>query len=431
MINIGIILAAGSSERFKSTIHKQYLKLNGKEVIYYTIAAMRTAACFDEIYAVVDPEEFENKYISSKYDIKCIPGGNKRNISIKNALDFVASHYDIKDTNIVFHDCARPIIGSNIFQQYISLLEKYSAVATCSQITDSLVTVDGTFVNRKEYRLIRTPEAFKLNDIYRDFDENRQDTAIINQIKEKKNIYLFNDNNFDFKITYPEDLFLAEQLMRINYFRTYKAQHFIPKLQGKILLLGGGGGVGTAIKKYLDTIEVEYYSPSHGDLDLKAVTVEKIEKSCPFKPNIIINVAAAYANDSAGLIETFEDIFDVNLRSNLVLIEFAKRLKQRVNLVFMSSSSSTMGRENLTNYSAAKAALNSIVESQGPHLMRENDIYLNAIIPEKINTPLIGKLHTEKIDNRELLDVDEVVEAIMIYAQTNEYGKLVHIRKGL
>lgn len=430
MINIGIILAAGSSERFKSAVHKQYLKLNGKEVIYYSINAMRSSECFQEIIAIVDSEEYESRYISEKYNIKCLAGGKERNNSIKVALDYVASNYDINHTNIVFHDCARPIIKANIFKEYIDMLKKYSGVAACSQIVDSLVTSDGAFVNRKEYRLIRTPEAFRFKDIYDDFEENRQDTAIINQIKNKNCIYLYDENTFDFKISYPEDLFLAEQLMRINYFRTYKTQDNITQLKGKILLLGGGGGVGQAVKRFLDSIGADYYAPSHSELDLRNLSVERINNNCLIKPDIIINVAATYANDNVGLIETFDDIFDVNLKANLVLIEYAKTLRKKVNIVLLSSSSSTRGRENLTNYSAAKAALNSIVESQG-HILHELGICLNAIIPEKINTPLIEKLHNEKIDERELLDVMDVVGAIVEYSQTNEYGKLVHVRKGL
>lgn len=430
MINVGIILAAGSSERFKSAVHKQYLKLNGKEVIYYSINAMRGSECFEEIIAIVDSEEYQSRYIAEKYNIKCLAGGRERNNSIKIALDYVVANYDVYNTNIVFHDCARPIIKPNIFKEYIDMLNKFCGVAACSQIVDSLVTAEGTFVNRKEFRLIRTPEAFRLKNIYDDFDENRQDTAIINQIKDKNSIYLYDDNTFDFKISYPEDLFLAEQLMRINYFRTYKVQHSIPALKGKILLLGGGGGVGQAIRRYLDSIGSVYYSPSHTEMDLRTITVAELRNKCPFLPDIIINVAAAYANDNIGLLETFDEIFDVNLKANLVLIEYSKILNKRVNIVLISSSSSTRGRENLTNYSAAKAALNSIVESQG-QILHEIGIYLNAIIPEKINTPLIGKLHAEKIDIRELLEVDEVIQAIVEYSQTNEYGKLVHVRKGL
>jgi len=96
----------------------------------------------------------------------------------------------------------------------------------------------------------------------------------------------------------------------------------------------------------------------------------------------------------------------------------------------MSSSSSTRGRENLTNYSAAKAALNSFVESQSSALAKLQ-IYLNAVIPEKINTPLIGKLHKTEINTRELLGTEEVIDAVLHCATTKDYGKLIHLRKGL
>ena len=99
----------------------------------------------------------------------------------------------------------------------------------------------------------------------------------------------------------------------------------------------------------------------------------------------------------------FNDIFAVNVKANEILIEYAKTLQSKINLVLLSSSSSTKGRENLTNYSAAKSALNSIVESQA-RILAEQNIFLNAVIPEKVNTPLIEKLHKTKINTRELLE---------------------------
>lgn len=426
-MNIGVILAAGASERFQSKVHKQYLKLNGKEVIYYSISAMQEAKCFDKIIAVVDEEEYKSGYIANKYNVLCIPGGVTRNCSIKNALDYIRENFSAD--RVLFHDCARPIIKGSTFSKFISLLEDYNGISMCTPIVDSLVTTKGDFVNRKDYYLIRTPEAFDFNTLYQDFDETKADTAIINQLKERSKIHLFQNNQFDFKITYPEDLFLAEQLMRINYVHTYQHKT-APMGIGRVLLLGGSGGVGQAISNYLDKNGIEYYAPTHKELDLFYLSVQDIIETCPFEPDVIINVAAAYANDESGLIETFDKIFDVNLKSNLVLIEYAKTLKKPVNIVVMSSSSSTKGRENLTNYSAAKAALNSIVESQGIILAKQ-EIYLNAIIPEKINTPLIQKLHKTKINTRELLDAEEVIGAVMAYAAIKEGGKLVHVRKGL
>lgn len=428
-MNVGVILAAGLSERFKSKVHKQYLKLNGKEVIYYSIIGMKESGCFDKIIAVVDEDEYESGYIANKYSVVCVKGGDKRNKSIKAAIDFVANNYSNAD-KIVFQDCSRPFVKKEIYRDFIGKLDDYSAVVMSSDINDTLSTNEGIFVNRKEYCLIQTPEAFHFNDIKSWFSANSSYTAIVNQMPDKTAALLYKPNSFNIKITYPEDLFLAEQFMNIDYLSLSTAKNEYVRITGKVLLLGGSGGVGQCIAQALQNDGVEFFAPSHRELDLQGLTIESIKCACPFEPDVIINVAAAYADDSVNIVESYDKIFDVNLRSNLVLIEYAKTLGKRVNLVFMSSSSSTRGRENLTNYSAAKAALNSVVESQGETLHKSN-IYVNALIPEKINTPLIAKLHKREINPRELLDAHEVINAVMYYSTTDEYGKLIHIRKGL
>ncbi len=428
-MNVGVILAAGLSARFQSKVHKQYLKLNGKEVIYYSINGMKESGCFDEIVAVVDEDEFVSGYIANKYNVICIKGGDKRNKSIKAAIDYIAENFEDVD-KIIFQDCSRPFVKKEIYREFINQLDNHSAVIMSSNINDTLSTNEGIFVNRNEYCLIQTPEAFRFNDIKEWFSSTRECTAIVNQMPNKTNVLFFKPNSFNIKITYPEDLFLAEQFMNIDYLSLSTAKSTYPKIEGKVLLLGGSGGVGQCIAQALQADGVEYFAPSHRELDLQGLTIDSIKSACPFEPDVIINVAAAYADDSVNIVESYEKIFDVNLRSNLVLIEYAKTLGKKVNLVFMSSSSSTRGRENLTNYSAAKAALNSVVESQGEMLHKQN-IFVNALIPEKINTPLIAKLHKREINPRELLDAHEVINAVMYYSVTDEYGKLVHIRKGL
>lgn len=163
-MNVGVILAAGLSERFKSKVHKQYLKLNGKEVIYYSIIGMKESGCFDIIIAVVDGDEYESGYIANKYNVVCVKGGDKRNKSIKAAIDFVTNNYSNVD-KIVFQDCSRPFVKKEIYLDFIDKLDDYSAVVMSSDINDTLSTNEGIFVNRKEYCLIQTPEAFHFNDI--------------------------------------------------------------------------------------------------------------------------------------------------------------------------------------------------------------------------------------------------------------------------
>jgi len=428
-MNIGCILAAGMGRRFGSLIHKQYLKLNGKEVFSYAVSRMRNCKEIDKVILIVDKVEYESGYLQNKYNVECVCGGLTRNKSIKNALDYIKDNYDCKI--IVFHDATRPLLKSEYYSKCIQSLDGYDCVVSYQEITDSLCDEKDKFVDRNHFKLIQTPEVFYFDKIYNSFDENSQETAIVAQLNSPKINYIKSDK-FGFKITYPNDLFLAEQLDKVNFYELSKKninQNFDNK---NILIFGGSGGVGSALinrlKKYKN---VNIKTPSSLQIDFKSLTVETLKQYCSnFVPDIIINAAAVSYSDNDGIIEKFDDVFYVNLKSNIIIIEFLKQLNKEAKFIVMSSSSSTKGRENITNYSASKCALNSVIESKANVLKRQN-ILINAIIPEKINTPMIQKLHKTNISNRELLDVEEVVDAILYLAASEEFGQLVHLRKGL
>lgn len=297
------------------------------------------------------------------------------------------------------------------------------------QITDGLIDSYGGDVNREELKLIRTPEAFRLKIIDEYFDEQKKNTSIISHCPPGCNILINMTEKFDIKITYPEDLFLVEQLINISYESTKDVEYDLSKMSD-VLLLGGSGGLGQVLVKFFELNNIRCYAPPHEELDLRYLSVEQLTRVVPFEPKVIINVAAEYSSDDFDYLETFDSMMDVNVKANLVIIRYAESLKKRVNILLFSSSSSTRGRKNLTNYSASKAALNSIVESQSEYLA-SHGIILNALVPEKINTPLIQKLHKQQISSRELLEPTELIPLIIKYSTTDYYGKLVHIRKGL
>ncbi|MGN1096438.1 MAG: SDR family oxidoreductase [Christensenellales bacterium] len=427
-MNIGVILAAGDSKRFGGYMLKQYLKINGMEMVAYSIRAMRAAKSIDKIILVEDGEEFQSHYIAEKYNVECISGGSTRNRSIKNAIDYIKNNY--KCEKVVFHDSVRPLINAMRLDSVVNSLDEYEAVVTVAKINDALVDNSFHGVERRNFQLIQTPEAFRF-ELMEKFDSESKDLAIVSQFNDI-NVLKIDSDVFNMKITYPEELFIAEQLMRLNYYSVKHNDEFMfGKLPEKVLLLGGSGGIGQAIKEYLAQNGIQFRTPGHKELDLSNISVESIKNYLgDFVPDAIINAAAIYYDDNEGLSETFDEIFSVNVKSNEVLIEYALTLNKKVNVVLISSSSSTRGRANLTNYSAAKAALNSIVESQAERLCERN-VYLNAVIPEKVNTPLIAKLHKTEINLRELLEPKEVINAIMYLASSSEHGQLIHIRKGL
>lgn len=106
-MNIGVILAGGIGSRFKSDKPKQYIKLNGKEIIEYTVNAFKKSNRIDHILCVLDTNTLQEGRIEKKYNIKCIQGGDTRNASLKNALDYIKDSYK-NVTNIFIHEAARP-----------------------------------------------------------------------------------------------------------------------------------------------------------------------------------------------------------------------------------------------------------------------------------------------------------------------------------
>ncbi len=216
MKNIGIILSGGIGSRFNSTIPKQYLNLNDKEIISYSIEAFRKSNKIDDFIVVVDQSEYLSKNIENKYGVKCIVGGISRNWSLYNAINYIKERYQCCE-NIFIHEAARPFILSKIIDLYLSFLLEYDAVITTKHITDSLGKEGEQFIDRSKYYLIQAPEAFKFNLLTKYFSKDSSITATVQQlpfdIKIKKYYEFYNN----YKITYPEDLIIAEQIM--NTFR--------------------------------------------------------------------------------------------------------------------------------------------------------------------------------------------------------------------
>ena len=431
-MNIGIILAGGIGSRFKNKKPKQYMKLNGKEVLQYSINAFSKSLLIDDYICVVDHATFSEKTIQDKFGLICVEGGRTRNESIKNALDFIFKNYS--NVNSVFiHEAARPFITSEIIDNYIQSLSDYDAVITAIEITDSLGKKSGETIDRSSYHLIQAPECFLFDTLYRDFKAESDITSTSHQLANGAKIKYFYDFSGNLKITYPEDLFLAEQMLKYKFHRKCLLnENKIKSLSGKTaLILGASGGLGKCIVKRFTELGIKTLTPSSKVINLERFTVQDLNDFCKNDtPDIIVNSAAYSVGDESGLLDSFDKIFSVNVKSNLILAEFSSNIQKKVNLVLVSSSSSTRGRKDLTLYSASKAALNSIVESLYDKMQSKN-VYMNIVIPEKINTPLIQKLHKADIDCEELLEVDEVVNAIVYYAYTDFYGELTHIRKGL
>ncbi len=208
-MRIVCILAGGSGNRFGSPVPKQYHLINGRPVIEYVIdAAIRSIA--DEVIVVSDIDRSEE--LEEKYGVIAIQGGRNRNQSIANAIQYVSDNFNCTEFILVDAVCA--LVQSNLFDLYFSYLDEYDAVFTASDVTTNLARKDGEPVNRKDFFLIESPDAYRFGLLKRCFDVDSQYTTPLHMLPENAKVKFYYDFKDYMKVMYPHDLAVAEALIK-------------------------------------------------------------------------------------------------------------------------------------------------------------------------------------------------------------------------
>ncbi|MGN0761658.1 MAG: 2-C-methyl-D-erythritol 4-phosphate cytidylyltransferase [Christensenellales bacterium] len=209
-MNIGVVLAGGTGVRYGSNVPKQYLLLNNKEVIAYAINALKNSKVIDKIVVACDKEYQES--ISSRYRVDVCCGGSNRNITVKNALDYIKSNYPICK-KVIFVDSARPLLQGQNVKDCIELLDQFDSVITGQKITDSLGSYNQRRIDREEYYLVQTPEAFRFDVVCKNFDVNATHyTAIYQHLEDDASLKVYFGQKNNMKITYPGDIEYIEKV---------------------------------------------------------------------------------------------------------------------------------------------------------------------------------------------------------------------------
>ena len=216
-----IVLAAGSGKRMNSKVHKQYLIIQNRPVLYYSLKAFEDSAV-DEIVLVVGKgeEEFCRKEIVDKYGISkvkaIVEGGKERYHSVFEGLK-QTSDADY----VLIHDGARPFVNQKIIRRCMLEVPEYQACVVGMPVKDTIKIADeGGYAkqtpDRKNVWMIQTPQTFSYALIYEAYEEmlKTEDTAItddamvLERIKGKKS-KLIEGSYRNIKITTPEDLLIA------------------------------------------------------------------------------------------------------------------------------------------------------------------------------------------------------------------------------
>lgn len=209
----------------------------------------------------------------------------------------------------------------------------------------------------------------------------------------------------------------AEALLRTKGQAGVTAKEKPPRKPNKVLVIGASGGIGQACVDLLESRQMDYVAPSREQLDLcEEATFDQLQLV-----DAVIHSGGAYACSP-------EEIMAVNFHSCYRLLRAAEALRWRGCIVFLSSTAATFGRPSTPIYSASKAALNSLIESEAESL-HEKGVLINAVAPAKVATRLQVRLNPGS-PLREMITPEYVAKLVLRTLAEDVYGKIVYLRKG-
>ena len=214
-----IIVAGGTGRRMFADIPKQFIPVNGKPLLFYSLQTFFNA--ISEIGIILAIPEDYIKYwthLCKTYKIEIphqiVVGGGTRFESVKKGLNI------LPDNGLVaIHDGVRPLVSDilikNVFQNAMEFGNAVPAIPIDESVR-LLQNGQNRIINRSNLRIIQTPQCFKLSLIKEAYQQNFQNTFTDDaSVLEKLGvpIHLIEGLKENIKITYPDDLLFAEVLL--------------------------------------------------------------------------------------------------------------------------------------------------------------------------------------------------------------------------
>lgn len=232
MKNVAVIFAGGAGRRMNTVSRpKQFLELNGKPIIIYTLELFDNHPMIDGIVVVcikgwMDYLKKQLKKFEITKVVDIVEGGETGQLSIFNGLSATRGHYGTDDVCVLIHDGVRPLITEQTITDNIDSVWRYGNCVTCVKASETLVVVQehGEFEipTRDNSLIARAPQSFKLEDIIsaheKALSEHRNDfvdsCTMMSYYGHKLHTVLGPVENI--KITTPTDFFLFRAMVEVH-----------------------------------------------------------------------------------------------------------------------------------------------------------------------------------------------------------------------
>jgi 2-C-methyl-D-erythritol 4-phosphate cytidylyltransferase len=215
-----VVPAGGGGTRMGGTVPKQFLELNGKPILYYTLKTLQDCGIISELILVVPEKEYVNACADwlgkPKIVTKVVIGGEKRQDSVYNGFCEVSPQTEI----VLVHDGVRPFLSRRMIQESVDVAREYGAAITAIPVCDTIKRVDTSglvsqTVDREGLWRVQTPQVFRYEILKEAFKKANSEKfygtdegTLIEHLGKPVKVVEGSERNI--KITRPEDLRLSE-----------------------------------------------------------------------------------------------------------------------------------------------------------------------------------------------------------------------------
>ncbi|HMP98955.1 MAG TPA: 2-C-methyl-D-erythritol 4-phosphate cytidylyltransferase [Cyclobacteriaceae bacterium] len=215
-----LIVAGGKGTRIKSRISKQFLELAGKPILMHTIEAFYRYSPEISVILVLPEDEktfWQELCLKYQFDkpLQIVSGGETRFQSVRNGLSIIEG-----EGLVAIHDGVRPLVSEDIIGASYRLAAVHQSAVAAVRLKESIRITDQDntkAMDRSRFRLIQTPQTFLVSLIKQAY-QTKEDASLTDDasVAEKSGhlISMFEGSYENIKITTPEDLIIAEALMK-------------------------------------------------------------------------------------------------------------------------------------------------------------------------------------------------------------------------
>jgi 2-C-methyl-D-erythritol 4-phosphate cytidylyltransferase len=221
---VALITAGGCGKRLKHTVKKQFIMLQGKPLLFWTLDRFVDHPLIDRCVVVLPAAELDatKQAIALAYqdaDICCVAGGAQRQDSVRLGLEACPSGTHL----VLVHDGVRPFVTAEEITHLIEAARQYGAAIPVSSVKNTIKRVRDNWVEqtveRENLVEVYTPQVFDyamLTELHAralaDGVSCTDDAAILETYGKK--IYVIETSDRNIKITRPFDLEIAELLLK-------------------------------------------------------------------------------------------------------------------------------------------------------------------------------------------------------------------------